>query len=210
MMNRIIDFTQKKKNSRSFLEGFRLNATEMDTAFPFNRSTVEKRVSFRLYSREKKDTLQNDLIKFAKHFEIVCRIAGIPKGLLRLCVLDNFGAIEGNKEPEIYGWDVENEKYVPITHSKRITRQTLFIQDEMHDASVVFFYLWNIEQLSEYQPCFYKDVISISGLLGYQFNLLATKLSYRGTMFAGITLVEYESVFDDYGKNMPVYAFAME
>ena len=92
-----------------------------------------------------------------------------------------------------------------------ITKDSLYIQEEMHNATVVIFFLWNTQNLENFDTVFYKDILFISGFLGHQLSILATRKETRGTVFAGITLVEFFGLTkNSLNTQMPVFAFAVE
>ena len=55
-------------------------------------------------------------------------------------------------------------------------------------------------------------MLSISGLLGHQLSLKAAEMELKGTIFAGLTLIEYLQEIQQSRqiKQLPLFAFAIQ
>ena len=81
----------------------------------------------------------------------------------------------------------------------------------MHYATVVIFFLWDTQNLEKVDTVVYKDILFMSGFFGHQLSILAAQKETRGTVFAGITLVEFYGLTKySFNTQMPVFAFAIE
>ncbi|MGU7946671.1 hypothetical protein ACS60E_03170 [Streptococcus suis] len=196
------------KTTRFSIESKRL--INQDPSKLYNKigeASLNKRESYRDFKIDKKTKLtKSDLYDFYRRFTELLYILNLDESIVSLCLIDNKGVI--SKQKKMY--KVLESDFVEIETNGPINRDSLYIQEEMHDAGVVIFFLWESKILQE-DYCRYKDVLLMSGFLGHQIQILATKKDIKGTMFAGVTLVEFYGVTDyDFDSKIPIFAVALE
>jgi hypothetical protein len=173
---------------------------------------IEKRSSFRLFSKTKNRISRDTLLDFCTYVNfLVETIFHDIQNELSLYIIDNDHIInQSSKGPSIFTF--YNGEFEEQSTFLTIQRDSLYLQEEMHDASVVFFFVWDKKNLSQKYPLrFYREINMISGFLGHQLSLKATSLDFRGTIFAGISPVEFSAILQkDPYQYLPIFAFAME
>lgn len=169
--------------------------------------SLNRRESYRNFDKDIKTKLtRSDLYDFYKRFTELLYIFNLNESIVSLALIDNKGII--SEQTKMYR--ILDSDFIEIETNGPINRDSLYIQEEMHDAGVVMFFLWESEILQE-DYCRYKDVLLMSGLLGHQIQILGTQKDIKGTMFAGVTLVEFYGVTNyNFDSKIPIFAVALE
>jgi hypothetical protein len=175
--------------------------------------TLDERASFRLFSKSVHRISYANLISIGNYLSLLIE-ENFPaiKTDVSINIIDNDSIIDTttNTQSSIYVFQ-DNEFKKQATYLP-INGDTLYLQEEMHNSSVVFFFVWNIKSLSKkYESRFYREITMISGFLGHQVSLKAVTEGFRGTMFSGISPVEFTTILQKDGSSfLPIFAYAME
>ncbi|WP_100332273.1 hypothetical protein [Bacillus xiapuensis] len=208
------EFVERSRNLNSinFLaNNIDISKIKLDLKTKTILDVIEKRESFRYFSKDINHLNLDLLEKIVNHGETIIKGLQI-ENYVEICFIDNNELINRNFQGVYYR---EDENWVLKTKldKESISRETLYLQTEMHDASGVFFFEWKVNNIPrENNLGNYRYMNAISGLLGHQLSLKATELELKGTIFAGITLVEYQveilKSFND--SRLPIFAFSVE
>lgn len=198
---------KQKSCIRDFsLSGHHMNLTDVETL-------IKERTSFRMFNRHQNRLSLADITAFCTYIEKqLGTIFRDIKEDVEIYVIDNDALLDNDsgEGSSIYtyheGVFTQQKLYSPIT------RKSLYLQEEMHDASVVFFFVWNKGKLEEnYPPRYYREINMISGFLGHQLSLKAAEQNFQGTIFAGLSPVEFSAILrKDTDTFIPLFAYAME
>lgn len=171
------------------------------------KNSLIKRESYRNFTKDTKSKFaKSDLYDFYDKFTELLSILDLNESVVSLAFVDNRGIISGPKKM----YRISDSNFINIETNKPIDRDSLYIQEEMHDATIVMFFLWDSEVL-QVDHGRYKDVLLTSGFLGHQLHMLATRKNFKGTMFAGLTLVEFYGLTNyDFDDKIPIFAIALE
>ncbi|HEM3668431.1 TPA: hypothetical protein U1C94_002096 [Streptococcus suis] len=169
---------------------------------------LNSRESFREFSKDATPkSILEDLMDYYERFKQNLSLFSLSEDDVSFCFVDNKSMI--SREKKIYKIVDKNIEEIILEHV--ITEDSLYIQEEMHYATVVIFFLWNTQNLEKVDTVVYKDILFMSGFFGHQLSILAAQKETRGTVFAGITLVEFYGLTKhSFDTQMPVFAFAIE
>lgn len=210
MINEIIRHTNATKDNHSLFK------FDQDTSFlqQLNyEKKIENRQSFRLFDSGQNIIANKDEIRqlFELLTQLINKIFRAPQAI-ELAIVDNKGIIDSNTEPTIYIFENRNFKKVETRDS--LTRENLFIQEEMHDCDGVIFFLWNLAELPKKNlesGRFYKEIIMMSGLLGQIISEYAEVVSWKGTMFAGVMEADWRAIVSEkYSNKKPIFAYGFQ
>jgi len=170
---------------------------------------VKKRESFRLFEVNNRELTVEQLNKIADHLQQCIDFFGLTN-IVRLCFIDHANLLGTSVTVHQY----DEAKWIEIRNEIGTGHdEYLYLQKEMHYASGVFYFEWDLQPVSERDILTdYKYILAISGLLGHQASLVVAHLELKGTVFAGITLVEYleEIVKERTMNTLPVFAYAVQ
>lgn len=181
--------------------------------FPFEKEnfleTLSKRKSYRFFNVNDRqltkiqlNMLANHVMDCLNHFQL--------QDLVHVCFIDQsklFALDRGVYFKNLEDW----EQKCLLTASS--VEESLFLQKEMHRASGIFYFEWNVEYINSFNRLIdYCYMLSISGLLGHQLSLKASEMELKGTIFAGLTLIEYLQEIQQSRqiKQLPLFAFAIQ
>lgn len=204
MIKKIVQETRVSLDKKRLLQSCLFE----DNYVNIGERSLNSRESFREFSKNvaPKSTLE-DLMDYYEHFKQNLSLFSLTEDDVSFCFVDNKSMI--SREKKIY--KIINNNVEEIISESLITKDSLYIQEEMHNATVVIFFLWNTQNLENVDTVFYKDILFISGFLGHQLSILATRKETRRTVFAGIRLVEFYGLTkNSLNTQMPVFAFAVE
>lgn len=210
MIDQIILYTQINSLTSSLFE---LNTDWSFLAGLNYDENIKKRKSFRYFDLNRYISSKEEIITIVNFLQdIVQRIFKVPNSI-ELCFVDNKG-IFGFEKPSILVFENEKGEFRKIDIDSNIDRDNLYIQEEMHDADGVFFFLWDLIQLpTEYtnNGRFYKEIIMMSGFLGQIISEFAEKVSWKGTLFAGVMESDWKSLVpDEFVSKKPIFAYAFQ
>lgn len=211
MISAIREVTSNTKKNNNCIENFKIR----DIIIPIenvNESLVERQ-SHREFSKEIRriDYLKlTDLCDYIQTFAKTL-FAEVQESL-SLYVIDNNSIIDNNltDQPLIYIY--KNSELLKQTTFIPVDRKSMYLQEEIHDASIILFFVWDINSLSKkYSLRYYREIMLISGFLGHQASLKATSEGFEGTLFSGISPAEYSVIFrKDLKEFLPVFAYAFQ
>lgn len=210
MLGRMIDETSNVLQADGYLPKLSLNDLP-DVLFPFREEDIAARSSFRYFDRNAAHLTLDDLHQFASYFDKLRAGMDISEEALALHVIDNVGAVDPSSEgPAAYRYD--GGTFRARILNEPIGRESLYIQEEMHDAGAVLFFVWklNFFKGKEMRDRYYRDLMILSGFFGHQCSLLASNRGIKGTVFAGLSPIEFYSVFQGSEDEIPIFAFAIE
>lgn len=169
---------------------------------------IQDRNSFRLFEMEGTERLNYDDIKALFTFleEIKWQVM-YDKDLLTFGFVDNQSLIAQKDNKTIYQF--VNGEFEEVPLRKKIENSNLYLQEEMHLAAGVLFFLWNLNDLeSRYEDlAWYKQVLHLSGFFGQLASIYCTNKELKGTVFAGIIQDEWNSIVYDC-QNVPIFSYA--
>lgn len=189
--------------------------TSEDWPFPLSKEkfidTISKRKSFRLFNVKEHQLTIEQLGELATHATQCIEHFNLQH-ILNVCFIDQANLLSA-KERSVYvrlqqGW----KKNCKLMSDLNI-EETLYLQKEMHQASGVFYFEWDVNLIREFDRLIdYRFMLAISALLGHQLSLKASELKLLGTVFAGLTLIEYlEEIQQSREMNhLPLFAFAIQ
>ena len=210
MLDRIVGETRNVLEADGYLHGLRLNELP-EVLFPFREEDILNRESFRYFDKKASRLSLGDLETFASYFDSLRTGMGISVQALSLHVIDNIGLIHtGSAGSAAYRY--ADGRFEARKLNEPIGRESLYIQEEMHDAGAVLFFVWKLSffERQELRDRYYRELMSLSGFFGHQCSLLAANRGIKGTVFAGLSPVEFYSVFEDGEDEIPIFAFAIE
>lgn len=210
MLGRMIDETSNIIGADGYLPGLRLNELP-DVLFPFREEDIAARESFRYFDRNQAHLTLADLQQFASYFDKLRTGMDISEEALSLHVIDNAGVVDPASEASV-AYRYGGGNFQARALNEPIGRESLYIQEEMHDAGAVLFFVWklNFFKEQEMRDRYYRDLMILSGFFGHQCSLLASNRGIKGTVFAGLSPIEFYSVFQDSEDEIPIFAFAIE
>ncbi|MGM0122888.1 hypothetical protein IGI37_000254 [Enterococcus sp. AZ194] len=175
-------------------------------------NNIEKRKSFRNFDSDRDVRSTKDEIQ--KVFNLLTllteKMLKVPQAV-EFCIVDNKGIID-NEDQSIYVY--KNNVFQKIETKNSLTRENLYIQEEMHDCDGVFFFLWNLSELPETYLAsgrFYREIIMMSGLFGQIISEYAEDISWKGTVFAGVMEADWRAIVSsDYAIKKPIFAYAFQ
>ncbi|MGE7917637.1 hypothetical protein ACQKM9_01660 [Viridibacillus sp. NPDC093762] len=192
-----------------------LSPTISSEAWPFPLlkekfiNTLSKRESFRLFDVSKRQLTNNQLNSLATH-ATQCITQFHLQDLLKVCFIDQAKLLSTERAVYIRNQQEWEQKCV-LTNSS--IEESLYLQLEMHRASGVFYFEWDVNRITEFKRLIdYRYMLAMSGLLGHQLSLKATEMELRSTVFAGLTLIEYleELQHNREMQRLPLFAFAIQ
>jgi len=210
MLSRIIDETSNVLQADSYLPGLRLNNLP-EVLFPFREEDIAARESFRYFNRDAAHLTLEDLHEFASYFDKLRVGMDISEEALSLHVIDNAGLVDPSSDaPNAYRYSGGTFRARAL--NEPIGRESLYIQEEMHDAGAVLFFVWKLSffEGKEMRDRYYRDLMILSGFFGHQCSLLASNRGIKGTVFAGLSPIEFYSMFQNSEDEIPIFAFAIE
>lgn len=209
MIEEIISFTKISKDELSLFD-FNNDLSMLNDLNYY--SHIENRQSFRLFDPKINLSTEQDLIGIFNLLDnIVNSIFKLPE-IIDLCIVDNKGNLHKNQK-DIYIYKENNFK--KIITQKTWNKENFYIQEEMHDADGVIFFLWDFSKIpKEYREYgrFYKEIIMLSGFLGQVVAEYAEKANWKGTPFAGIIESDWDSIVNRaYSSNKkPIFAYSFQ
>lgn len=207
-MDKIIESSRKRKNSSHLIDYVNLAKITFDYDI---FDILKTRASFRNFSIDESNVNKESLdIILERIYNVASKILNDKIGILSINVLDNKGLL--GKKKKIYRY-TNGDGYLEQTLYKDISnKDNLFIQEEMHDASEVIFFMWDLSSVKsaiEEDTWLFKEAVMICGLLGNEASLYATKLGLKGTVFAGASTKECDYILRK-KNNISAYAYAFE
>ncbi|MFL0584952.1 hypothetical protein ACH0B6_20575 [Solibacillus silvestris] len=202
---------QSRNNYGNSILPQKINGEDFPIPFSTNEilDVVENRESFRLFNVEDREVSIEQLNTIVSHLQQCINFFGLTN-LVRICFIDHANLFEESISAQRFSED----KWTKLRdHIGNKEADFLYLQKEMHYASGVIYFEWDVNALASRDNLLdYKYVLAISGLLGHQASLVVSKMSLKGTVFAGITLVEFlEEIARDREMNyLPVFAYAIQ
>lgn len=206
MINDICNFTKNKLNYDHILNYNEL--MKLDLSYFNYNNYIEDRQSFRNFKSSSHVPFDKIKVLIRNLQDIKNKIFFYPNNV-KIGFIDNKNIISKNNFSHIYLF--ENNQFKNIEVSKKIDKENLFIQSEMHDADGVLFFLWDINKFNNIleNPNFiYKEILMASGLLGQLSSIIAINNNLKGTPFAGIIQPEWKSLTNYYKDYRPIFAYA--
>ncbi|MCR5051338.1 MAG: hypothetical protein K6A66_01395 [Streptococcus sp.] len=204
MIEELISYTQRSNSGKSFFDFKRIDKLDFEN-FNFI-SDIEMRESNRIFSN-KSNSINKETITelFDFIYNIYHKILETPD-MLTLCFLDSNKVINGNRN--LYTYDGEEFTSIPIRHE--ITNSSLFLQPELHEGAGVLLFLWDssfINTITDNEPSQYRDIIMVSGFLGYLSSVYGMLQGLSGTVFAGAVQKEWDKITIN-SNYIPLFGYA--
>lgn len=208
-------YAQYVQESRNSCHSSILPKTLEQGKFPIMFSTdeildvVKNRESFRLFNENNRELSIEQLNMIVAHLQQCIDFFRLTNQV-SICFVDHANIFDESVNVHKY----DGEQWIKIRDQiGNENKEYLYLQKEMHYASGVIYFEWDVKSLSQRENLAdYKYMLAISGLLGHQVSLVVSKMALKGTVFAGITLVEF---FEEIAKeremnSLPIFAFAVQ
>lgn len=205
MIEELCNYTQQNNNEISLFNLKKIDKLEFKQLDFISK--IETRESSRNFERI--DRKEIDIESIVNLFELLTTIYSellSSSKSLKLCFLDNNSLLDITKRLYLY----DNKDFIKLPIRCEISNSSLFLQPELHDGVGVLLFLWDSEYLNNIMiddPHQYRELIMISGFLGYLASVYGNICEFNGTVFAGAVQKEWDKIVID-SKYTPLFGYA--
>lgn len=205
MIEEVIFCTKQNDSAESIIDFSKLE--QIDFKKIDYKNFIEKRESNRDFEDKK---VQNPH-EVHQLFEFINDIKNeilVNPDILSLCFLDSQCCLNIKRGIYVY----RNREFISLNIREEIENNSLFLQEELNKGTGVLLFLWRNDILTEIarnKPYQYREILTISGILGYLASVFGFSVDYKGTVFAGAIQKEWDRILVN-SEYKPIFAYAFE
>lgn len=205
MIEKLISYTKKNDQMNSIIDFSKLQQLD------FKKFNYEKYIEKRKSSRNFNNNSEVSLYEVHQLFDFIENIKNellLNPDVLSLCFLDSQCTI--NQERGIYIY--QNGQFISLEIREKIINNSLFLQEELNKGTGVLLFLWEnnfVNTVMREKAFQYRELLTISGTLGYLASIFGFLKDYKGTVFAGAIQKEWDRIVVT-TEYRPIFAYAFE